>query len=168
VYTEVPFTFDKLSDIIATLPEGKVMKRLPSAIGKRDTPAALVPFTKSDKQGIVQLALFSDTVAIAKNLDLEDDEVSPFLQEFLNVSERTVSRRLDGEPLSPHEQLKLEMLEDVTNVAVRMFGDKAKALQWLKTPLLEFDNQTALDTLKSIRGYNQVKDAVIAQAHGMF
>lgn len=144
------------------------MKRMPSPVDKKETPHVLVSMLRIDKQGTVQLAPFSGTVAIAKHLDLEDDEVSPFLQGFLNVSERTVSRRLDGEPLAPHERLKLEMLEDVTNLAVRMFGDKSKALQWLKTPLLAFDNQTALDTLTSIRGYNQVKDVIIAQAHGMF
>ena len=109
-----------------------------------------------------------DPKRIVESLGIGADKQSQFLQTFLGVSSRTVKRRLDGEAPSKGEQLQLEMLSNVTELANQMFGSQADALRFLNTPLPAFDNKTALDMLGSVQGYERVKSVLIGQAYGMF
>jgi putative toxin-antitoxin system antitoxin component (TIGR02293 family) len=105
---------------------------------------------------------------IVESLGIEASQQAQFLQTFLGVSSRTVKRRLGGEAPSKGEQLQLEMLTNVNDLANQMFGSQADALRFLSTPLPAFEGKTALDMLGSVEGYERVKSVLIGQAYGMF
>lgn len=109
-----------------------------------------------------------DLFSVIEGLGIDDSDKELFLQQFLGVSQRTVKRRLEGDPPSKGEQLQLEMLANVSDLAKRMFGSQAAARIFLNTPLPAFDNRTALELLNSVDGYERVKSVIIGQAYGMF
>jgi putative toxin-antitoxin system antitoxin component (TIGR02293 family) len=109
-----------------------------------------------------------DPRRVVESLGIGADEQSQFLQTFLGVSPRTVRRRLEGEAPSKGEQLQLEMLANVNELANQMFGSQENARRFLGTPLPAFEGKTALQMLDSVQGYERVKSVIIGQAHGMF
>lgn len=109
-----------------------------------------------------------DPRRVVESLGISTDEQSQFLQTFLGVSQRTVKRRLEGEAPSKGEQLQLEMLTNVNELANQMFGSQENARRFLVTPLPAFEGKSALQMLDSVQGYERVKSVIIGQAYGMF
>jgi putative toxin-antitoxin system antitoxin component (TIGR02293 family) len=109
-----------------------------------------------------------DPRRVVESLGIGADEQSQFLQTFLGVSLRTVKRRLAGEAPSKGEQLQLEMLANVNELANQMFGSQENVRRFLTTPLPTFEGKTALQMLDSVQGYERVKSVIIGQAYGMF
>jgi putative toxin-antitoxin system antitoxin component (TIGR02293 family) len=105
---------------------------------------------------------------VVERMGIEEDKQTEFLQTFLGVSPRTIKRRLEGEAPSKGEQLQLEMLSSVNDLANRMFGSQDEARAFLNTPLPAFENKTALQMLSSVDGYERVKSVIVGQAYGMF
>lgn len=87
---------------------------------------------------------------------------------FLNISPRTLLRRLETSEFDMGERLKLEMLSLIRELALQAFADEAAATRWLKTPRPSFDNKTPLQLLNSVTGYERVKSELIGQVYGMF
>jgi putative toxin-antitoxin system antitoxin component (TIGR02293 family) len=87
---------------------------------------------------------------------------------FLNISPRTLLRRLETSEFDMGERLKLEMLGLIRDLALQTFTDEAAATRWLKTPRPSFDNKTPLQLLNSVTGYERVKSELMGQVYGMF
>jgi putative toxin-antitoxin system antitoxin component (TIGR02293 family) len=87
---------------------------------------------------------------------------------FLAISPRTLSRRLETFEFEMGERLKLEMLGEVRDLALKTFPNEDAANRWLKTPRPSFGNKTPLQLLDSVPGYERVKSELIGQVYGMF
>lgn len=82
---------------------------------------------------------------------------------------RTIDRRLrDNARLSPDESERLERFARTLDLAVRVFGDRKSAMDWLSTPKQAFSGAAALDLLKNELGGRLVEDHLQRALHGFF
>ena len=77
-------------------------------------------------------------------------------------------RKARREPLSRDESDKLARLIRIFDQAVRVFGDREKALHWLRKPLRRFSGRTPLEMLPTEFGARMVEEALGQIDFGMF
>ncbi|MGL4612122.1 MAG: antitoxin Xre/MbcA/ParS toxin-binding domain-containing protein [Trueperaceae bacterium] len=87
---------------------------------------------------------------------------------FLDISPRTLLRRLETQEFEMGERLKLEMLSSVHELALQTFSSEEAAIRWLKMPRPSLDNKTPLQLLDSVLGYERIKSELIGHVYGMF
>ena len=121
----------------------------------------------------------------ALQLDLETDEAGvplPTLTNFVAASgiefkdiyevvipARTLKhRKARKEPLTAGESDRLVRLIRVYDQAVRVFGDKEKALYWLGEAKRRFDGRTAIQMLRTDLGGRMVEEMLGQIYYGMF
>ena len=121
----------------------------------------------------------------ALQLDLETDEAGvplPTLTNFVAASgiefkdiyeivipARTLKhRKARKEPLTAGESDRLVRLIRVYDQAVRVFGDKEKALYWLGEAKRHFDGRTAIQMLRTDLGGRMVEEMLGQIYYGMF
>lgn len=121
-------------------------------IRSRNQPSALRPMTASH------------ALRIAQGFGLDNKALS----ERLHISTKTLERRLESGTLEPGEAIFAEMLERIQGETNDYFPNPDDARAWLTSPLLGLGNKSPIDLLTSIQGYDRVREALLAQAYGMF
>jgi putative toxin-antitoxin system antitoxin component (TIGR02293 family) len=66
------------------------------------------------------------------------------------------------------EQVDSNLVVDVTARAMEVFGNREKALRWLKTPVRSLADRTPLSLLNSSKGAMQVRDTLGRVEHGVW
>lgn len=102
--------------------------------------------------------------AVAKAVELTQAELS----ETLAIPERTLIRRKKESTLSTDESAKLVRVARVLQRAIEVFGDRASALDWLKTANCVLDHVTPLSLLDTDLGAEAVLDTLGCIEHGVF
>ena len=77
-------------------------------------------------------------------------------------------RKARKERLTPDESDKLVRLVRVYDQAVRVLGDKEKALYWLSEPKERFDGRTPVQMLRTDLGGRMVEEMLGQILYGMF
>ncbi|HEX3986141.1 MAG TPA: antitoxin Xre/MbcA/ParS toxin-binding domain-containing protein [Acidobacteriaceae bacterium] len=77
-------------------------------------------------------------------------------------------RRARREPLTRDESDKLARLIRIYDQGARVFGDKEKALHWLRKPLRRFADRSPLQMLRTEFGARMVEELLGQLDHGMF
>ncbi len=113
----------------------------------------------------INLHTFSrSAVALAENAGLSREELS----QRLNINPKTLERRLERGVFEPGEAIFLEMIERIQTEAQKYFDNPEDVRDWLNSPIVGLDNKSPLESLVSIQGYDRVREALVAQAYGMF
>jgi putative toxin-antitoxin system antitoxin component (TIGR02293 family) len=77
-------------------------------------------------------------------------------------------RKARNEPLNIDESDKFARLVRVFNHAITVFGDMARARQWLEASKKRFDDRTPLQLLRTEIGGRMVEEMLIQIDEGMF
>jgi putative toxin-antitoxin system antitoxin component (TIGR02293 family) len=77
-------------------------------------------------------------------------------------------RKARREPLTSDESDKLVRLIRVYDQAVRVLGEKKKALYWLSEPKKRFENRTPIQMLRTDLGGRMVEEMLGQIYYGMF
>jgi putative toxin-antitoxin system antitoxin component (TIGR02293 family) len=77
-------------------------------------------------------------------------------------------RRQRNERLSQNESDRLVGVARIYELAVKVYGNKDDATEWLVTPKRRFDGQTALSMLRTSLGATAVEEFLIQIDEGMF
>jgi putative toxin-antitoxin system antitoxin component (TIGR02293 family) len=77
-------------------------------------------------------------------------------------------RKARKEPLTPDESDKLARLIRIYDHAVRVLGDREKALHWLNKPLRRFAGRTPLQMLRTEFGARMIEEMLGQMDYGMF
>lgn len=85
------------------------------------------------------------------------------------IARRTLThRREKHEPLTADESDKAIRLARLIALANTVFGEQARAMQWLRNPQRRFDGKTALDMASTEHGARLVEDALTQIDEGYF
>ncbi|MGF1549293.1 MAG: antitoxin Xre/MbcA/ParS toxin-binding domain-containing protein [Sphingomonadaceae bacterium] len=80
---------------------------------------------------------------------------------------RTLDRRLqEGRRLSPEESDRLARLLRILGLAAEIFGDRARAMDWLGSPKRRFEGERPLVLLRSDEGTRLVEETLLQARHG--
>jgi putative toxin-antitoxin system antitoxin component (TIGR02293 family) len=101
---------------------------------------------------------------LLEQLDLSRGE---FCQ-ALNIPERTLTRRLKEDRLTPDESEKVLRLGRIWERAVAVFAGHAAARDWLKTANPVLENEAPLSLLDADIGAEAVQDLLGRIEHGVF
>jgi putative toxin-antitoxin system antitoxin component (TIGR02293 family) len=77
-------------------------------------------------------------------------------------------RKARKEPLTSDESDKLVRLIQVYDLAVKVFGEKEKAVYWLGEPKRRFDGRTPIQMMRTGLGKGMVEEMLIQIDEGMF
>ena len=77
-------------------------------------------------------------------------------------------RRQRREPLNMDESDRLARVARIYELAVRVYGDRDDAKEWLTGPKNRFDGKTALAMLRTAAGEHAVQEFLIQIDEGMF
>lgn len=78
--------------------------------------------------------------------------------ELLDIHPRTLQRRQESGSLEEAELLRAQMLDETFKLATTAFHDAEKARTWLFSEITALEFQRPVDLLKTIRGYEHVKN----------
>jgi len=93
------------------------------------------------------------------------------LKELLEVviPPRTLKhRRQRQEPLSIEESVRLVRVVRMSELAVKVYGDREDGRKWLLSRMRRFDERTALSMLRTEAGEHAVQEFLIQIDEGMF
>ena len=85
----------------------------------------------------------------------------------VGLSTKTLGRREDTKLGPRHSDAALALLE-VTDIAVRVLGNRKLAEQWLKEPSLALDGGAPLDLISTAPGIETVKDLLTRMEYGVY
>lgn len=101
---------------------------------------------------------------ISCELDLSPKQVG----EILDIHPRTLLRRQESGTLEEAELLRAQMLDEVLRLAITAFHDAGKAKAWLFSEVAALDFSRPVDQLKTIRGYEHVKNLLGQTIFGVY
>ncbi len=84
------------------------------------------------------------------------------------IPPRTWARRVKEHRLNPDESEKIAMVERIIDFAEKVFGDKSKAFQWLRTPNHSFENQRPFDFIQTETGRRLIETILGRIQHGIY
>jgi putative toxin-antitoxin system antitoxin component (TIGR02293 family) len=91
------------------------------------------------------------------------------IAQIVGIPSRTLSRRKAEGRLRPDESDRLLRLSTLFEKAVNLFdGDKAAAMQWLRTPQPALGGQPPLDFARTEVGACEVRDLIGRLEHGVY
>lgn len=103
-------------------------------------------------------------VATLTEHGLSDQEV-----QRLVIPRRTLShRKARREPLSREESDRAVRLARITALAEEAFGERKRALRWLRKPKSRFDGRTPLDLLETEIGARLIEEMLVQIDNGIF
>lgn len=88
--------------------------------------------------------------------------------ELLDIHPRTLLRRQEAGTLEAAELLRAQMLAEVFRLASTAFHDAGKARAWLFSEVAALDFGRPVDQLKTIRGYERVKNLLGQAVFGVY
>jgi putative toxin-antitoxin system antitoxin component (TIGR02293 family) len=125
--------------------------------GKPSTPGEWIELVR---RGLPAAAVDS----IARAVELSQTE----LCQLLAIPERTLIRRKKEGRLSTDESAKVLRVARVTHRAITVFGDRAKALAWLKSSNRALGAASPVSLLDTDLGAEAVLDTLGRIEHGVF
>lgn len=128
------------------------------------SPAPLMTSLRLDLQTVEA----GVSVATMKNFVASSGLEFAELYEVVIPARTLKHRKARKEALSRDESDKLARLIRVYDQAVRVLGDKDKALHWLRKPLRRFAGRTPLEMLPTEFGARMVEETLGQVDHGMF
>ena len=102
--------------------------------------------------------------ALSRDLNLSVKGVG----ELLDIHPRTLQRRQESGALEEAELLKAQMLDETFKLATKVFHDADRARSWLFSEVAALDFSRPVDLLKTIRGYERVKQLLGQIAFGVY
>ena len=115
----------------------------------------------------MSVAVSSDYKLIAtlsRDLNLSVKQVG----QLLGIHPRTLQRRQEGGSLEEAELLKAQMLAETFELATTVFHDADRARTWLFSEIAALNFSRPVDLLKTIRGYERVKQLLGQIAFGTY
>jgi len=113
---------------------------------------------------LVQEGLPVESVNLLKEKGLTFTEIAQIV-----IAPRTLKhRKARGERLTTEESERLVRVLRVVELAEKVFGDRSKALNWLRAPDERMENKTSLSVLGSEVGAQWITDQLGAIDEGMF
>ncbi len=88
--------------------------------------------------------------------------------ELLDIHPRTLQRRQETGLLEEAELLRAQMLDEAFRLATTAFHDNAKARSWLFSEVATLGFERPVDQLKTIRGYERVKNLLGQIVFGVY
>jgi len=134
------------------------------SLSTQPTPARL--FTEQEivarsRRGVLR----SEADRVAELVGLSDKELAP----LLGLSASYLHRLKPDQRISRDASERLLLLENLLSHALDTFEGKASTVRgWLRSPLLELDQQTPLQTLDTVTGYTLVDRVLGRIDHGIF
>ncbi len=101
---------------------------------------------------------------LSRDLNLTTRQVG----ELLDIHPRTLLRRQEGGTLEEVELLRAQMLDEVLKLATTAFHDANKAKAWLFSEVTTLEFGRPVDQLKTIRGYERVKNLLGKAIFGVY
>lgn len=101
--------------------------------------------------------------AVQKHLELSVDEMAALLE----ISPRTMSRRLKGGRLTPLESDRLYRFARLFEQALDIFGTEEKARRWLKKEQIALGGRVPLQVARYEPGVQEVRNVLGRIAHGI-
>lgn len=84
------------------------------------------------------------------------------------ATRRTLDRRLaDDTPLTPEEGDRFARFAEVLALATHIFGDRERAMTWLRTPKSRLDGAVPLHLMRTHTGTELVTNLLNQGRHGM-
>jgi putative toxin-antitoxin system antitoxin component (TIGR02293 family) len=81
---------------------------------------------------------------------------------------RTLERRLkEGERLTMEESDRLARFLTILELCEYLFGDRHEAMDWLRSPMLSFNERAPIDLLRTSAGSEAVNNLLQRGRHGM-
>lgn len=124
----------------------------------------VMPKSEFDLAEIVRSGLSVDSLTLLKEKGLTFSELSALI-----ISPRTLQhRKARGEQLSQEEADRVVRVARILAQAEQIFGDREKALQWLRTPDDRMNGRTALSMLDTEIGGRIVEKMLWQIDEGVF
>lgn len=101
---------------------------------------------------------------LSRDLELTAKQVG----ELLNIHPRTLQRRQESGSLEEAELLRAQMLDEAFKLAKTAFHDNDKARSWLFSEVATLGFERPVDLLKTIRGYERVKNLLGQIVFGVY
>lgn len=101
---------------------------------------------------------------LSRDLDLSTRQVG----ELLDIHPRTLLRRQESGTLEEVELLRAQMLDEVLKLATTAFHDAGKAKAWLFSEVAALEFGRPIDQLKTIHGYERVKNLLGQAIFGVY
>lgn len=99
---------------------------------------------------------------------LKDGEISVNDLARVIAPRRTLERRLrDGDRLTTEESDRLARFMTILELCEYLFGDRHEAMDWLRSPMLSFNEAMPIDLLKTSAGSEAVNELLQRGRHGM-
>lgn len=93
----------------------------------------------------------------------------PYTANVIGIPERTLARRKKDNRLSPEESERLLRLSKLYDESLSLFdGDRAAAVNWLRTPKKALRNQSPLQFARTEIGAREVENLIGRIEHGVF
>ncbi len=122
------------------------------------------PATEGDILRIVEERLAPSIIKRLIALGLERTEIDAVM-----ISSRTLQhRRSRGEKLTIEESDRVLRVIRVLSLTETIYGNRVRALAWLRKPHPRLDNRTPLSLLKTDTGSRMVEELLIQIDEGMF
>lgn len=120
--------------------------------------------TEYDLPRVVENGLPTDSLQLLREAGLTFTEVSEII-----ISPRTLKHRKSrGEALSYEEADRVVRMARVIGQAEDVFGNREKALLWLRTPDDRLDDRTPLSMLRTESGGRLVEEMLWQIAEGIY
>lgn len=91
------------------------------------------------------------------------------LAEILDVTTKTLSRyQANDKPLSTQQKDRIEMVESILALGVRVLGDEGEMKNWLSRPVYSIDNKRPIDLIVSESGRRRVENVLLQIEGGAY
>jgi len=107
---------------------------------------------------------FTLSESVARRLGASGEQMAA----YIGVTFRTYQRRAQKGRLEDAEAAKVEMLDSLLNLGVRVLGDEAAARDWLTSPVLSLEGRRPIELLDTLKGYERVKNKLLQIEYGTF
>jgi putative toxin-antitoxin system antitoxin component (TIGR02293 family) len=113
-------------------------------------------------------ALIQERLPITSLNALEANGILSSEIETLVIPRRTLShRKAKQERLSVDESDRAVRVARITSLAEEIFGDRVKALRWLRKPKIRFDGRSPMSLLETETGARTIEEWLNAIDYGM-
>ncbi len=118
----------------------------------------------SDRPTVFAAQPFTLSESVARRLGASGEQMAA----YIGVTFRTYQRRAQKGRLEDAEAAKVEMLDSLLNLGVRVLGDEAAARDWLTSPVLSLEGRRPIELLDTLKGYERVKNKLLQIEYGTF
>ena len=131
------------------------------------TAFSLDRFAKSE--GVARVRQIEEGIPVAAVRELiRDSALTVADLSQIIAPRRTLDRRMKSDtPLSLDQSDRFSQFLRVFNLATRIFGSRAEAMDWLKAPKQRFDLRSPMEMMRTVEGGKAVETLLIQSEHGI-